>query len=267
MRRLFHSSIHPSISYFTGKRVVEVQTWQLRERSSSASCWRSPSPTLRRRPSSSVWPSAPTAPGRTSRLRKLSKVSRWRSSVRISTATMRARRWAASTAPEPSAFPWPPTSTAPTASRSSTAPPPTHRVPARSHLRSCRCLRAPPPLVWSPAPRRTRRHCQSARRRPCAGRSRSTSSSTSTTRSPCHPSRSPSRSPTLTTAPCPSRSPSRSPTPTTTPSLPRPPMAAAVVDTMDTIDFDLPPSGLAVKFHSLLLSVSERRCYLCHGLA
>uniref|UniRef100_A0A8R7VB63 Uncharacterized protein n=1 Tax=Triticum urartu TaxID=4572 RepID=A0A8R7VB63_TRIUA len=130
MRCLFHSSIHPSA--YTSKQVVQVQAWQLLEHSSSPSCWRSPSPTPRRRPSSSAWPSAPTAPGRTSRPRKPSRVFRWRSSVRTSTATMRARPWVPSTAPAPSPCPWPPTSMTPTASRSSTAPPPTHPAPARA---------------------------------------------------------------------------------------------------------------------------------------
>uniref|UniRef100_A0A8R7VGK5 Uncharacterized protein n=1 Tax=Triticum urartu TaxID=4572 RepID=A0A8R7VGK5_TRIUA len=126
MRRLFHSSIHPSSCYLlathftqasSGVR-LEVRAWRRRrEHLSSPSCWRSPSPTPRRHPSWSAWPSAPTAPGRTSRPRKLSKVFRWRSSARTSTATTRARRWAASTAPAPSACPWPPTSTAPTASQ------------------------------------------------------------------------------------------------------------------------------------------------------
>ena len=154
------------------------------------------------------------------------QVFRWRSSARTSTATTRARRWVPSTAPAPSACPWPPTSTAPTASRSSTAPPPTHRAPARSHQRSCRCLRAPPSGSL-PAPRRTRWHRQSARRRPCAGQSRSTSSSTSTTSSRCRR----------------SRSPSRSPTQTTTLSLPCPPMeAAATVDTTATTESRLPPA-------------------------
>ncbi|XP_037481946.1 uncharacterized protein LOC119360394 [Triticum dicoccoides] len=52
----------------------EVQAWQLQEHSPSASCWRSPSPTPRRRPWSSAWPSALTAPGRTSRPRKPSRL-------------------------------------------------------------------------------------------------------------------------------------------------------------------------------------------------